>query len=362
MPRVHSRALRSPMMLSLLLFALAGATTPGAPAAASACAAVEAVSLDEAARFAPPASVDSTGAPPDTDAELSIEATRRRDRSLARLEAIRSAAGAGRLTRSDALARSASRHAAYLSANGLHSTPSIHAEAAGLAGFTGADPFVRMRAAGFRSSYGTEVIGDVMRAANDGDCVDRLMNTVYHAALLLSRVTQVGAAYGDGPAAGVCVIDLGAPLGSPETEVPASGELVRYPWPGMTVPTGTFLPGSENPRPPAALLPGATAGVPVLVGLRNADGLAQDPGAALVQVQVFELLDDGNVPVPSVVLADIAIVGPGMVPDKALHGAFAVLVPRQPLRPGRYRVILHATIGSGHVLAPAPWEFSVADR
>lgn len=291
----------------------------------------------------------------------SSEAPARRDRSLARLEAIRIAAGAGALTRSDFLTESASWHAGYLSAHGLRSAPSIHAEAADQAGFTGADPFVRMRAAGYRSSYATEVVGDVGQTAADNDCVDHLMNTVYHAALLLSRVTQAGVAYGDGPAAGTCVIDLGTPMEPPGTPAPPSGDLVRYPWPGMTLPSGTFRPASENPRPSPALLQEATAGIPVLVGLRNADALAAAKSDG-VEIQVFELRDDRDIPVPSVVLADTAITGPVLVPDKALHGLFAVLVPRRPLAPGRYRVILHATLGQGHVVAPAPWEFSVDRR
>jgi uncharacterized protein YkwD len=324
------------MTLSLLLLALASATTP--------------------AGSAPPEVVTIAAS-----AVPSNEAPSRRDRSLALLEAIRGAAGAGVLTRSDQLTRSASRHAGYLSAHGLRSAPSIHAEAADLAGFTGADPFVRMRAAGYRSSYATDVVGAVGPAAADDDCVDRLMNTVYHAALLLSRVTQAGMAYGDGPAAGTCVIDLATPLEPPGPLEPASGDIVRYPWPGMTLPSGTFRPGSENPRPSPALLPGAMAGTPVLVGLRTADALAAAAEPAGIQIQVFELRDDRDMAVPSVVLADTAISGPAVVADKALHGLFAALVSRQPLPPGRYRVILHATLGQ-HVVAPAPWEFSVGRR
>ena len=349
------------MTLSLLLLALADATVMGEPAA-SACPPMAMVRRDDSSSRAPP-----EPAPPDVatvaaSAVPSSDASRRGDRSLARLEAIRTASGAGALTRSELLTRSASRHAAYLGVNGLRAAPSIHAESAERAGFTGTDPFVRMRAAGYRYSYATEVVGDVGQAAMDNDCVDLLMNTVYHAALLLSRVTQAGVAYGDGPAAGTCVIDLGAPLELPGTPVPPSGDIVRYPWPGMTLPTGTFRPALENPRPSSTLLPGPAVGTPVLVGLRNAEALAASMGADGVEIQVFELRDGRDTVVPSVVLADPAITGPGIVADKGLHGVFAALVPRQPLPPGFYRVILHATIGPECALVPVPWQFSVGQH
>ncbi|MEP6504147.1 MAG: CAP domain-containing protein [Betaproteobacteria bacterium] len=278
---------------------------------------------------------------------------------MAHLDAVRRAAGAGPLVASDALGASAALHADYLSDNGFHSAATVHAETAGLANFTGADPFVRMRAAGYRLSYATEVVGDIGSVALDTDCVDHLLATIYHAALLLSRVTEAGVAYGEGAGAGMCTIDLGVPLEAPAAQVPAAGELVRYPWPGMATATGTFRLGSENPRPPPSRLPNANVGIPVLVGLRNADTLAAAPGDGRVEIQRFDLDDAAGRPVPSVLLADPAVTGAGVVADVGLHGLFVALVPRIPLAPGRYRVTLHATIGGTHVVAPAPWSFTV---
>ena len=103
------------------------------------------------------------------------------------------------------------------------------------------------------------------------------MNTVYHAALLLSRVTQVGLAYGTDAATTACVIDLAAPPGSPDAAPPTLDRLVRYPWPGMILPTGTFRPNQENPRPAPGLLAADTAGRPVLVGLRDVGDLCAAP-------------------------------------------------------------------------------------
>ena len=282
----------------------------------------------------------------------------RAERSLAHLDALRTAAGTNALERSDMLFLSASRHAVYLADNGFRSAPSVHAEAAGLAGFTGADPFVRMRAVGYRASYSTEVIGDIGSTASDSDCVDHLMRTVYHAALLLSRVTEAGAAYGTGRAVGTCVIDLGAPLAAATTAAPRR-QIVRYPWPGMTTSTGTLRLDSEVPRPAPALLPEANVGIPVLVGLRDAGSAKAGPASLGIRIQDFEMRDANDVPVPSVILADATIAGPGIAGDGQLHGGFAVLIPRKPLRAGRYRVSLHATIGTD-VIAPAPWTFTVA--
>jgi hypothetical protein len=286
-------------------------------------------------------------------------AVRRVERSLAHLNDLRTAAGANALEHSDMLSLSASRHAAYLADNGFRSAPSVHAEAAGLAGFTGADPFVRMRATGYRPSYSTEVIGDIGSTATDSDCVDHLMRTVYHAALLLSRVTEAGAAYGTGRAAGTCVIDLGAPLAAATQNAAPRRQIVRYPWPGMTTSTGSLRLDSEVPRPAPALLPEANVGIPVLVGLRDAGSARADPGGLRIRIQDFEMRDANDVPVPGVILADATIAGPGIVADDQLHGGFAVLIPRKPLRAGRYRISLHATIGTD-VVAPAPWTFTVA--
>jgi uncharacterized protein YkwD len=283
----------------------------------------------------------------------------RRERSLARLNALRRAAGVAPVTRSDPLTQSASRHAAYLSEHGFHSAPGFHAENPALSDFTGADPFVRMRAAGYDMAYATEVIGDIGSASTDSDCVDGLMHTIYHAALLLGRVTEAGFGYGTGAAAGSCTIDLGTPLAASPARVSQAGGLVRYPWPGMVISSGSFRPESENPRPLFEFLPDSPTGAPVMVGLRDAAMAGQDRPAA-VRIQQFELRDMAGATVPSVVLADAAITGPGVVADAALRGLFVALVPRRPLAPGRYRVILRASLDSGQTLQPAPWLFSVA--
>ena len=338
-------------MLSLLLLALSGGASDAAVAGPL--------------HAAPPAEsrcdTNCAGRPADVvEASTGIatlgEASRI-DRSLARLNALRTASGAQALDRSEVLFASASHHAAYLSRNGFRSAPSVHAETAGLVEFTGVNPFVRMREGGYRPSYATEVVGDLGSTATDSDCVEHLMRTVYHAALLLSRVTEVGMAYGSANAAGTCVIDLGVPLPTPTTEGPR--QIVRYPWPGMTLSTGSLRLDSEIPRPAPRQLPDSSVGISVLVGLRDAGPAVTGAGTPAIQIQDFQLRDAMDAPVSCVILADPVVSGPGIVPDVSLHGSFVALIPRKPLPAGHYRVLLHATIGADPI-APPPWTFVVA--
>jgi uncharacterized protein YkwD len=316
---------------------------------------------EAAAASAPMADTANTPPAAQASAELpSDDADFRRGAAIARLNAIRQRAGAGVLALSSALGVAASRHAAYLDANGLQSAANVHEETAGLAAYSGADPFVRMRRAGYRLSYASEVIGGIGSTSPDSACVDELMDTVYHAALLLSRVTEVGLAFGSGPYPGMCTIDLGAPLEAHGGQVPPPGELVAYPAPGMTVASGTYAVAAENPRPPLGLFPNAKAGTPVLVGFRNADYLAADAASPRVVIDRFALTTADGVAVPGIVLADAGIVGSDVNFDRQLHGGFAALVPARPLPAGRYRVTLRARIVGGRSLAPSSWCFDVA--
>ena len=316
-----------------------------------------------AASNASPAAATSVGLPSDDAPPVQAigagDEDLRRAGAIAKLNAIRQRAGAGVLTLSPALGVAASRHAAYLDANGLQSAANVHGETAGLTAYSGADPFVRMRMAGYRMSYATEVIGGIGLTSPDSACVDELMNTVYHAALLLSRVAEVGLAFGSGRYAGMCTIDLGAAFEA-RGQVPPPGEVVAYPAPGMTVPSGTYAVSAENPRPPLGLLPNAKAGAPVLVGFRNADFIAADAAMPRVVIDRFALTDADGTAIPSIVLADAGIIGSDVNLDKQLHGGFAALVPVRPLPAGRYRVTLRARIVGGRSLAQSSWCFNVA--
>ena len=286
--------------------------------------------------------------------------TRRLD-AFNQLNTVRQGAGAGLLAQSTKLDTTAQDHSNYLSANGFNSADSAHDETSTDADYTGATPFTRMTAAGYSFSSATEVIGDIGSTSITSDCVGDLLDTVYHAVSMLSRVTDVGFGYGSGSAAGMCTIDMASPLnGGAAKQIPPSGAVVAYPYDGSTVAHGTFRVSNESPRVSNALLPNATAGTPILVGFRNQDYVA----GGVATVTQLTLATAAGAAVPSIVVADSAIQGSGLNADADLSGSsgtgFAVLVPVSPLAAGTYTVTLHATISGGRALALTTWSFTVA--
>ena len=286
----------------------------------------------------------------------------RRLNAFNQLNAVRLGAGAGLLAQSTALDTSAQDHSNYLTVNGFNTADSAHDETSGLTDFTGTTPFVRMQAAGYDFSYATEVIGDIGSSSATSDCVGDLLDTVYHAVSMLSRVTDVGFGYGSGTAAGMCTIDMGSPLsGGASKQIPPSGAIVAYPYNGSTVAHGTFHVSNESPRVSVSLLPNATAGTPVVVGFRNQDVVA---GGAVTITQ-FSIATSAGVAVPAVILGGTTVSGANVNADSTLATdgpEFAVLVPTSPLAAGTYPVTLHATIGGGQALALTTWSFTVASQ
>ncbi len=275
----------------------------------------------------------------------------------AALNAARSGAGAGALVQDARIDSAAAAHASYLAANNLSS----HEEVVGQPGFYEATPAARLAKAGFTVAGAGEAIDGVAEAIasvaateRGRDCARRLLGSVYHAVLLLSEETHAGVGVADNAAAAskVCVIDLSIPAPKEIGQLPASGQIVMYPYAGQTGVLTTFQVGNETPRPPAALLPNPTAGHPVVVSLRNADwpALAQDYTLDPI-VTRFELKDaDGNL-VPSVILSSVAQGGPGVTlhQDPQLpYDGFVVLVPSAPLAAGKtYTAAFEATLKSG---------------
>ena len=273
------------------------------------------------------------------------------------LNAVRLGAGAGLVAQSAALDTSAQDHSTYLSVNGFSSADSPHDETAGLPDFSGTNPFVRMQAAGYAYSYATEVIGDIGSSSSASDCVGDLLDTVYHAASMLSRVTDVGFGFGVGSAVGMCTIDMGSPLaGGDARQIPASGAVIAYPSDGSTVAHGTFHVSNESPRVSTALLPNATAGTPILVGFRNQDVVA----GGSVSISQFSLATSSGTAVPGVIVASAGIAGASVNTDANLDPDFAVFVPVNPLAAGSYTVTLHAAVSGGRALALTTWSFTVA--
>ena len=282
----------------------------------------------------------------------------RRLGAFSQLNTVRRGAGAGLLAQSTALDTSALDHANYLSVNGYNSADSAHDETSGLADYTGANPFTRMQGAGYDYSFATEVIGDIGSSSATSDCVGDLLDTVYHAVSLLSRVTDVGFGYGSGSAAGMCTIDMGAPLSDTTRQVPPSGAIVAYPSAGSTVAHGTFHVSNETPRVPTTLLPNATAGTPIVIGFRNQDAV----GGAAVTITQLSIADSSGTTLPGVIVAGPNVAGANVTSDSGLQydPDFAVLVPASPLAAGTYTVTLHATISGGQALALTSWSFTVA--
>ena len=306
---------------------------------------------------APAPGVGTNGTLQTSVAAASYPGDTRRFNAFNQLNTVRQGAGAGLLAQSTSLDTSAQDHSTYLSVNGFNSADSAHDETSGLPDFSGATPFVRMQSAGYNFSYATEVIGDIGSTSTASDCVGDLLDTVYHAALMLSRVTDVGFGFGTGAAAGMCTIDMGSPLsGGSAKQIPPSGAIVAYPFADGTVAHGTFHVSNESPRVAASLLPNATAGTPIVIGLRNQDMVAG--GSA--NITQFSLATSDGAAVPGVILVDATTTGTNVNIDTRLETGFAVLVPASPLAAGTYTVTLHATISGGQALALTTWSFTVA--
>ena len=282
----------------------------------------------------------------------------RRGSAYSQLNAVRLGAGAGLLAQSTALDSSASAHAAYLTTNGFNTADSAHDETSTYPGFTGVNPFVRMQGAGYNYSFATEVIGDIGSSSAGSDCVGDLLETVYHAVSMLSRVTDVGFGFGSGTAAGMCTIDMAAPLGGESRQIPPSGAVVNYPSDGSTVAHGTFRVDNESPRAPKAQLPNSTAGTPIVLGFRNQDVVA----GGTITITQWAIANSGGTTLASVILAGPGISGNNVTSDPGLVNDpdFAVLVPVNPLAAGTYTVTLQASISGGQALALTRWSFTVA--
>ena len=340
-----------------VLFALTAAT------ALTACGGGGGADTPPAPPPPPPAPDVGTNGTLQTSVAPSTYSDARRKDAFAQLNAVRLGAGAGLLAQSAILDKSASDHANYLTLNGFNSADSAHDEVASGQGYTGSNPFSRMLADGYHYSYATEVIGDIGSTSATSDCVGDLLDTVYHAASMLSRVTDVGFGFGSGAAAGMCTIDMASPLsGGAALQIPPSGAIVAYPYAGSTVAHGTFHVSSESPRVSTSLLPNATAGTPIVVGFRNQDVVA---GSAVTITQ-FTIATSSGTTLPAVILgapasgSAAAIAGTNVNADTSLDTDFAVLVPQSPLAAGTYKVTLVATISGGRALALGTWSFTVA--
>jgi hypothetical protein len=192
------------------------------------------------------------------------------------------------------------------------------------------------------------------------------LNTVYHAAVLLSQSTQVGVGFGtDDAGIPMCAVDLGAASGTAYPQVAATGSRTAYPYDGQTKVLDAFYVAYETLRPAATLFPNLTAGTPVVVNLRNADYVnAQNAGTLSAVVTAFTIEDDGGSSVPAVLSNPALTGGPGVTlnADSKLSDGFAMLVPLSPLPKGStytatYTATFTATLKAGSAPVTETWAF-----
>ncbi len=275
------------------------------------------------------------------------------------LNIARHSAGAGYLSQSAQLDVAAAAHAKYLTTN----RTARHDQDPSKTDFYEVSPYSRIAKAGYDAGYATEVIGGTGASEKGSRCVLGLLNTVYHAAALLSPTTNVGVSFGtDGAGVPLCVLNLASKSSERNVQVAPSGSLVAYPYDGQTDVMENFWVASEVPRPPVTLFPNMTTGTPIIVNISNADFVNfKAAGTLSAVVTKFEMKDaDGNL-VPAAILADPGITGSGVTlhPDSLLGAGFAILVPLSPLSLGAtYTVTFSATLKTGGAPLTKTWSFT----
>ncbi|MBN8504266.1 MAG: CAP domain-containing protein [Burkholderiales bacterium] len=214
------------------------------------------------------------------------------------------------------LQEAAQAHADYLAQHGEAS----HGQRAGLAGFTGARPLQRARAAGYEAAANEVAELFVVGLSDVPAALEQLLSGPYHRHFLLwAAASEVGVGLSEQPG-------LVLSLGAPRAGAMASPEWVLWPTPdARDVPP---LACCERPRP-AGL---DEFGTPVSV---------QAPLGVRLSVQQFQLLDAEGRAVPTRLLQ--ADSDPHLA--SAVHVAY--LLPLQALQgKHRYRVELRAQAGS----------------
>lgn len=279
------------------------------------------------------------------------------------LVAARQAAGAGFVAQSAELDVAAAAHAKYLTTN-ISTTTDFHTEDSTKRDFYAVSPSARVAKAAYAGTSSTEVIGGTGVSLQGSDCALGLLNTVYHAAALLSQSTHVGVGFGaDSAGFPLCVMDLGVAPGTTYAQVAATGAMTAYPYNGQTNVFETFYVAYESPRPSAALFPNTTVGTPIVVNVRNADYVNfQAAGTLAPTVTTFTLKDAGGNLVPAAILSNSALIaGTGLTlnADANLAAGFAVLVPLSPLSKGAtYTVTFTATLKAGSTPVTKTWSFA----
>lgn len=212
------------------------------------------------------------------------------------INAARLGAGVGAFTQSAALDRMAGNHLNYLILNNQFG----HGETSGLPGYTGNTLGERAAAA----QYGWSGLGEVLAetsSSNPNDCINNLLDTVYHQELLMGFYRDVGIAYGQySSGMFVCVLDLGVASGA-SPQLPDDNVVAVFPFSGETGVATSFAPHTESPNPMPDV-GGASVGFPIQASMVNFGSRSLNTAGAYT-VNSFVLKDaSGNV-VPSRLIA-----------------------------------------------------------
>lgn len=264
------------------------------------------------------------------------------------LNTARLGAGAGAALQDVRLDRAAANHLDYLRLNGVSAG---HGEQTGLPGFTGSTPGARVTAAGYAWRFVSEDLA-WGTAFTPMQCLDLLLSSVYHLASLLAEQVDMGVAYGSAGNVNGCVFNFGVPLGG-APQLPASGVVKAYPYPGQRAVATTFVPSTESPNPMPDV-GSRRVGQPVFVSMR-AQGASDGAGYA---VSAFTLRDAAGATVAARLIAN-GTSGPGVTADpvRQLRAGEVFLVPLSPLAAGSsYTASFSGSNGS--VPYAATWQFT----
>ncbi len=196
------------------------------------------------------------------------------EQAIARLNELRAYAHAPPVRADPALQQAAEAHAAYYAENGFTG----HYQEPTSAGFTGATPADRIKAAGFTGKCTGESASTI--GGDPAAAVDALVNSVYHRTIMLHPALVL---VGYGQSAGGSVFDFGGCVDG----LPVLDRLYIYPGVGQSDVPHSFLPRTEIPNP----LPDTEGyvGSPISIG---ASPWSQEP----VHITDARIVDQAGVP------------------------------------------------------------------
>lgn len=272
---------------------------------------------------------------------------------------LRSQIGSGQLTQSAALDAAALAHWNYINTDD-GSLLKSHAETAGVAGFTGADPTARALAAGYRGAVAESMFGQNQAVDAWSTCAAAWANSVYHVAVLFSNARDIGMAAGTTkayPAYGkytVCVLEVGLATGDAD-QLPAEGTVRVYPYSGQTGVPLVFLNHTESPTP---LPEFAELGAPISLNFKAKPATTAAPVIAISQLSVAPTAG-GSALAARILVNNIASSGPPVTADSNQDVYTASLLPTARLAASTSYTVSFAGTVNGKAVAKT-WSFTTA--